>query len=50
MRACACNPGTFENGWMEERCDACLRVEMAAWDGLIERAREFAARTRGGAS
>ena len=36
MTVCECHPGTFENGWMETRCESCLEVEMRAWDGLVD--------------
>ena len=49
MSWCECKPGTNENGWLEERCDNCLYDEMQSWRGLVGRAREFAARFRGGA-
>lgn len=50
MTCCACKPGTYENGWMEERCDDCLYDEMQTWSGLMERAREFASKIRRGAA
>lgn len=28
---CTCNPGTFDNGWHEQRCDKCLQAEMEQW-------------------
>lgn len=28
---CGCTPGTYENGWMEKRSQACLDAEMKAW-------------------
>lgn len=50
MTACACKPGTYDNGWMEERCEDCFYNEMQSWRGLMDRAREFAAKIRGGAA
>ena len=40
MRAvadCGCKPGTRENGWMEERSEACQKAEFASWCKMLDR-------------
>lgn len=34
---CACTPGTFEDGWQEVRCDACLDEELKVWFEALDR-------------
>ena len=41
MSACECDPGTFENGWMETRCVSCVAREVSGWVRLPAIAREF---------
>lgn len=35
MTECTCKPGSHEDGWREERCDACVKAEMDAWGQVI---------------
>lgn len=37
MPRCACDPGTYENGWRETRCKECLAAERAAWAQMLEK-------------
>lgn len=32
---CACTPGTEENGWHENRCDACIAAELQVWRDMF---------------
>lgn len=41
MSVCGCTPGTPENGWHEERSEACLAEERAEFARALE---AFAAR------
>lgn len=34
---CDCRPGTYEDGWREERCPECLEFEIQLWREMIER-------------
>jgi hypothetical protein len=36
MSGCACKPGTYENGWREERSEACQRAESEAFARSID--------------
>jgi hypothetical protein len=36
MRDCGCKPGTYEDGWQEQRSPACQRAESAAFARSIE--------------
>lgn len=38
---CDCKPGTFENGWHEQRSEACLAKERDAFARAIEACRGF---------
>lgn len=42
MTVCDCRTGSNENGWHEHRCQECIEADLALWEGLTERAREFA--------
>jgi predicted RNA-binding protein YlqC (UPF0109 family) len=32
---CSCRPGAHEDGWREQRCEACIAVEMEEWGHVI---------------
>jgi len=42
MSDCECTPGTYENGWHEQRSAACVARERAAFARAIERGTAFA--------
>lgn len=36
---CECAPGTYENGWQEQRAPECVAREMEAWRQACDFAR-----------
>lgn len=35
MSECACQPGAIEDGWQEQRCEACIHAEIAEWGHVM---------------
>jgi hypothetical protein len=33
---CDCKPGTFDNGWHEERGASCRAAELAVWSRMLD--------------
>jgi hypothetical protein len=33
---CECRPGTFENGWHEERSAVCREAELEEWRRMLD--------------
>ena len=39
MSGCGCTPGTYDNGWQEQRSPECVAREMEAWRAACDLAR-----------
>ena len=39
---CGCTPGSFEDGWREQRSAECVAVEIAGWSAMLDRVAERA--------
>jgi hypothetical protein len=36
MADCGCKPGSYEDGWQEQRSEACEKAEMAGWAWMLD--------------
>lgn len=37
---CSCKPGSYDNGWHEERCETCLEAERNVWRDMMQKFRD----------